>query len=187
MELLVVVKTDTEEIQDESWEIQIDCVREISLEQSNFSYEIPRYYNLSISSDHVLLWGYKDEVSQLNFAGPLCSHEKLLWDLYDRHYKVTEGWIPFERYINGHFIRNRLSGGGGLLADGPHILMREYASVLDGSDLETYFPHPPHPPVPVYGDRKREGLVGEAEDPDLSVLLLFDSYVVGTGFSARRL
>ena len=52
------------------------------------------------------------------------------------------------------FLSNRLSGGCGVLADGPDRLLREYAAVLSESDLEPYFPYPPRPPHS-WDDEKR--------------------------------
>jgi hypothetical protein len=186
LNLHVLVETRLEEIPDQSWEIRVNHAREIELMDRRFAAWSFSYDDLTYSREHVLLWGYKDLVSQLNFTGPSGSHERLLWDLYERHRKVTGDWIPFDRYLNGHFIHNRLSGGHGVLAAGPDRLVQEYASVLRGSDLEPYFPYPPHLPVRVYGTCGVEELLWEAEDADLSVLVLFDSYVVGTGFSAHR-
>jgi hypothetical protein len=178
LHLEVFVETHSEEIPDQSWVIRVDEVREIELKEGGFG----AHDALIFSRDHVLLWGYKDLVSQLNFTGPTASHEGLIWDLLQRHQQVTEGWIPFNRYLG---IHNSLSGGHGVLAQGPDRLLQEYASILRGSDLEPYFPYPPHPPVRVYGPNGVSELLWKAEEEELSVLVLFDSFIVGTGFSAE--
>ncbi len=186
LNLQALVESRLKDIPNQSWEIRVNHVREITLKESQFAALSPGCDDFTYSRDHVLLWGYKDLVSQLNFAGPSGNHEDLLWDLYERHRKVTGEWIPFDRCLNGHFIHNRLSGGHGVLAIGPDRLVQEYASVLRGSALEPYFPYPPHMPVRIYGSHGLEEHLWEAEDVKLSVLVLFGSYVVGTGFSAER-
>ncbi|WP_435008626.1 hypothetical protein P12x_005836 [Tundrisphaera lichenicola] len=178
LHLEVFIETRSEDIPDQSWVFRVDDLREIDLKEGGFA----AHGEVVFSRDHVLLWGYKDLVSQLNFAGPPANREGLIWDLYQRHHQVTGGWIPFNRYLG---IHNRLSDGHGVLAQGPDQLLQEYASVLKGSGLEPYFPYPPHPPVRVYGPNGVSELLWKAEEEELSVLVLFDSYIVGTGFSAE--
>ena len=89
--------------------------------------------------------GLKEPRTRLYFKGPSACHDDLLWRFYERHRSLTQDRIPFDRYINAHFIANRLSGGFGMLAEGPDRLVREYASVLEASDLEPYFPYVPEP------------------------------------------
>jgi hypothetical protein len=124
--LEIFVETHSEEIPDQSWEIRVNHVREIDLREGGFG----AHDDLTFSRDHVLLWGYKDPVSQLNFTGPTANRESLIWDLYERHHQITQGWIPFNRYLS---IHNRLSDSHGVLARGPDRLLQEYASVLSST------------------------------------------------------
>ena len=183
LELEVFIETGSHELADRAWKIRVEEACEIDLKEQRLG--APE--ELTLSPDHVLLWPYKDMVNQLNFTGPSGTHESLLWDLHDRHWRVTKGWIPFESFINWNFIWNRLSGGHGVLASGPNRLLQEYASVLRESELEPYFPYPPHQPVRAYGPEGVSKLLWEEENPELSVLILFGPYVIGTGFSAESL
>ncbi len=136
LRLEVFVETHSQEIPDQSWEIRVGHAREIVLSKG----ALGEHDDLTLYHDHVLLWGHTESVSQLCFTGPSGNHESLLWDLYERHRQLAREWVPFDRYLNGTFIWNRLSGGHGVLAEGPDRLLREYAEVLRGSDLAPYFP-----------------------------------------------
>jgi len=175
--LHVGIQTGMDDVSNQIWEVGSEHTRAFSLVEFDFT-------DWTFSDDHVLLWDHQEPFSQLNFAGPPSCHGEVLWNLHERHRAVAGHWIPFERYMNGRFLRNGLAGGGGVLADGPDRLLREYAAVLSASDLEPYFPYPPRP---AHGwDEENRRWVDE--DQKLSVLILGgSSYVVGTGFFANRL
>jgi hypothetical protein len=170
------ILTGMDDVPDQIWEVGSERTRAFSLNEFEFT-------DWTFSDDHVLLWDHQEPFSQLNFAGPPGSHGDVLCALHERHCSVAGHWIPFERYFNGVFLSNRLAGGGGVLADGPDCLLREYAAVLSESDLEPYFPYSPRPAHS--WDEEHSRWV----DPDqrLSVLILgSSSYVVGTDFFANR-
>ena len=156
------------------WEIEARGHREVCFKSGRFD-------QIALESDHPLLWGHTMPTEQLNFIGPPGPHESLLWRLYERHRQVVGDYIPFDRHVQSHFIGNRLSGGGGVLAEGPTRLLRTYADVLAGSDLEPYFPYPTRPAV--RWDEARQWVV---EDAPLAVLILGESYLVAEEFSANR-
>jgi hypothetical protein len=171
------VQTGLDDVPDQVWEVGARCTRVFTLDEIEFT-------AWTISDDHVLLWEHQEPFTQLNFRGPASSHGEVLWDLHERHRKIAGHWIPFDRYINTALLSNRLSGGCGVLADGPERLLREYAAVLRESDLEPYFPYPPRPPHSWDAECSR-WVDGEQ---NLSVLILGDSsYIVGTDFFANRL
>jgi len=170
------IYTGMDDVPNQIWEVGSERTRAFSLDEFEFT-------DWTFSDDHVLLWDHQEPFSQLNFTGPASSHGEVLWDLHERHRAVAGHWIPFERYVNGVFLSNRLAGGGGVLADGPDRLLREYAAVLAESDLEPYFPYPPRP-AHWWDDEHRRWV---DEDQRLSVLILGgSSYVVGTDFFANR-
>ena len=171
----VLVETNRDATPDQTWEIRASDPLEVSLKAGSS-------HGAALSRDHVLLWPFKEQVSQLNFRGPVASHESLLWELYEAHQALTKGLIPFDLYLNPHFTRNRLSGGFGVLAHGPDRLLREYAAVLKRSDLEPYFPYPVKPPLRL--SNGGQGWI--VEDRDLSVLILGKSHIIGTSFTAVR-
>ncbi len=171
----VLIETHRVSIPNQTWEIRATNPVEMNLKAG-------RSNGAALFGDHPLLWGFSEPVSQLNFTGPSGRHEVLLWELYERHHALTEDFIPFDRFMNAHFIRNRLSGGSGVLANGPDRLLREYASVLKRSDLAPYFPYPAKPPVRWDEDRRHR----VAEDRHFSVLILGDSHIIATNFSAEQ-
>ena len=117
------------------------------------------------------------------FAARHRATAEYFWDLFARDREIAGHWVPLERYINPAFLENRLSGGCGVLADGPDRLLREYAAVLKESDLDPYFPYSPRPPH-WWDDENRRW---DDTDQNLSVLILGgSSYIVGTGFFANR-
>jgi len=174
--LRVRLDTRSGDIANELWEIRCQNTRAFSLGEIEFT-------DWTLSEDHVLLWDFQKPISQLFFRGPESRHEKVLWNLYERHRSLVEHWIPFERYINNYFLRNGLSGGFGFLAEGPDHLLREYAAVLTKSDLEPYFPYSPRPA------RRWDEECGKLilEDQGMSAFILGRcSYIVAESFAADR-
>jgi hypothetical protein len=174
--LRVGVHTATDDIPDQIWEVGCENTREFSLVEFDFN-------DWTFSDDHAILWDHNEPFSQLNFVGAHSSHEDVLWALYQRHRAIAGDWIPFERYLNRLFLRDGLAGFGGVLADGPDRLLREYAAVLTARGIEPYFPYPPRPPL--WWDEEHGRWVDA--DPRLGVLILGGrSYVVGSDFFAAR-
>jgi hypothetical protein len=172
----VGIRTGTEDVGDEIWEIGAEYTREFSLVEFEFT-------DWTFTDNHVLLWDHKEPFNQLNFAGSPACHRDVLWALHERHRAVAGHWIPFERYLNNLFLRNGLAGGCGVLADGPDRLLREYAAVLSRCDLEPYFPYAPRPAH--WWDEDNHCWVDD--DPKLAVLVLGrSSYIVGRDFFAER-
>jgi hypothetical protein len=174
--LRLAVDTGLNDRANQIWEVGCQHTRGFSL----LEFELTDW---TLTDDHVLLWDHQEPFSQLNFIGPHRRHGDVLWKLYERHRSVAWPWIPFERYLNPSVLESGLSAGSGVLADGPHRLLREYAAVLSDSDLEPYFPYPPRP-----AHRWDEDLrCWVDENEKLSVLILGgSSYIVGTDFFASR-
>lgn len=159
-------------------------VREVVLKEkeNDMGYYPPRA-NLAFLDDHVLLWDYTEPASQLSFHGPDGRHDRLLSDLWVKHRAVVGDWIPYSRYLNGYFVCKGLSGISGVLAYGPDRLLKEYASVFAGSEIEAYFPYPPRPVM----RWDEEGSRYVEESRELSVLILGNSHIIGEHFEAERI
>ncbi len=174
--LRLAVDTGLDDMPDQIWEVGCHHTRAFSLVEFEFS-------DWTLYDDHVLLWDFEEPFSQLNFRGPSGCHVEVLWWLRERHRAIAGHWIPFERYINPWCLNNRLSGCGGVLADGPHRLLKEYADVLSGTELDPYFPYAPRPPHRWDAEQK----CWAEDDPKLSVLVLGgSSYVIGADFFSTR-
>jgi hypothetical protein len=172
----LVVHSAIEDLPDQIWEVGARSTHAFALTEFEFT-------DWTFTDDHALLWDHEEPFTQLNFTGPSCCHDEVLWNLHERHRAVAGNWIPFDRYLNGAFLANRLSGGSGVLADGPDRLLRQYAEVLRQSDLEPYFPYSPRP-AHRWDDEHREWM---SDNEKLSVLILgSSSYIVGSDFYANR-
>jgi hypothetical protein len=174
--LKLAIDTGINDRPDQIWEVGCRQTRGFSLVDFDLC-------DWTLSDDHVLLWDHQEAFSQLNFLGPCKRHDEVLWKLYERHRGLASPWIPFERYVNPAIIENGLSGGSGVLADGPKCLLAEYADVLRANDIEPYFPYPSRPAH--RWDEDHRCWVDETER--LSVLILGgSSYIVGVDFFASR-
>jgi hypothetical protein len=174
--LRVAVHTNIDDLPDQLWEVGCQHTRAFSLMEFEFS-------AWALSDDHVLLWDHEEPFSQLNFRAGATPPFEVLWKLYERHHRIAGHWIPFERYMNPWCLANRLPEGTGMLADGPHRLLEEYADVLKSTGVEPYFPYAPRPPHP-WDEEERRWI---DHDPKLSVLILGgSSYIVGADFFANR-
>lgn len=81
--------------------------------------------------DHLAIAQFTDPQVMLHFKGKVKSASRLMVDLWDVHRKVADDWIPFETYINNSSkLHDLISGGYGLLANGPKFLIDEYEIVL---------------------------------------------------------
>jgi hypothetical protein len=86
--------------------------------------------------DHPAITQFTDPQVMLHFKGRAKSAPKLIIDLWDVHKKVADDWIPFETYINNsRKLQELISGGYGLLADGPRFLIDEYERVLKNHSI----------------------------------------------------
>jgi hypothetical protein len=140
---------------------------------------------VEILRDHVLLAPYRGR-AKLAFNGRPENAKVLLADLWLRHQSVTDGWFPFDEFLNpmlpriGFGLVELLASGGGVLAEGPTQILRDYASVLQEHGLGTSFFAETGPVRQMKGD-------GEGAPVDLEVLIVGTSFLVGEGFTVRRI
>jgi hypothetical protein len=91
-----------------------------------------------IASGHVTARQHTDTHQALSFVGKPTSATECVVGLLQAHRVASEGWIPFERYLNSELaLLELLVSGSGLLADGPSFLVTRYAEVLDRFGVRT--------------------------------------------------
>jgi hypothetical protein len=135
--------------------------------------ELGDYYDLSIASNHVLLWEHIEPKIAVSFSGRKRENAHfIVGELCDAHKKLCGNWIPFGRFFNmSNRISDLISGGHGQLGEGPETLMSVYEVVLRKHGFQT----------------NSQILLNRLDDfSDLGVLILGNSYIVATNFTAKR-
>lgn len=140
---------------------------------------------LSLLEDHPLVWEHTDPTLTLGLKGKPDDAPATVGALADKHYVVTQGWIPVERYLplsRNYYggLSGLLDGGHGFVATGPERIVRAYANVLETHGAGTYF-------LPRITNEQRTGVVSTLGDAALRVLMVNGHFVVGREFSARLL
>lgn len=129
--------------------------------------------------DHVLLWAHTKRKLSIYFSGTCETPDSVIGALYNRHWELTKGRIPFQRFLNPHVDLTKLiSGGSGMLAEGPEPLMLAYEDALQGCGFSASHIDAGEP---AYWD----GETWLEEREKLSVLLIDKSYIVAEKFSAK--
>jgi hypothetical protein len=138
-------------------------------------------YDLQLSDDHVLLWPHVARRTSTSFYGK-CEHPSAVAGaLYERHWELAGKWIPFHRFLNsGVRLTELISGGFGMLAEGPEPLILAYEEVMRQHGFSTSHLDPRKP---VYWGG--EGWL--EEKVALSTLVLDESHVVAENFIARAI
>jgi len=154
------------------WQVICSSVREHSL-------SLGPAYKLQSTDDHVLLWGHTKRKLSLYFSGTCENPEAVIGALYSRHWELSKGWIPFQRFINPNMeLAKLISGGSGMLAEGPEVLMLAYEEVLQRFGFSESHVDAGEP---AYWD----GETWLEEREKLSVLVIDRSYIVAGKFVAK--
>ena len=132
------------------------------------------YYDLRVAEDHVLLWHYARPHSLVSFYGKVEDPLSVVGALYERHFEMVEGWIPFHKYLNsGLPLSELIRGTFGMLADGPDQLVLAYEAVMQRFGLSTSH-HESRP-----ADQMRwNGETWVQDRSPLSIMFLDESYVI---------
>ena len=154
------------------WQVLCSGVREDCL-------SLGCYYDVELSGDHVLLWPHAARTSAVSFYGKAEDPSAVAGSLYERHWELVDKWIPFYRFLNtGIRLTDLISGGFGMLAEGPEQLILAYEEVMQQYGFSTSHRDPT---TPVY----REGDAWLEQKAALSVLILDESYIVAEEFVAK--
>lgn len=139
------------------------------------------FYSFELFEEHALLWEYTENRCQLFFRGYTENLEALVGSLFLKHKEITEGWIPFDKYLNDMTeIEKLLQWGAGLLAEGPEKIVNEYSKVLDSFNINSS--------IVSIGYPKKWCENGLIEDKDEKYVLIFgNSFVVAREFIDERI
>jgi hypothetical protein len=136
-------------------------------------------YDLELSDDHVLLWPHAAPTSAISFYGKAENPSAVAGALYERHRELVDKWIPLHRFLNpGVQLTDLLSGGYGMLAEGPEQLILAYEEVMQQHGFSTSHREPT---ARVYW----EDHAWHEQTAALSVLILDESYIVAEEFVAK--
>lgn len=145
--------------------------------------QLGRCGSMRFEAEHPLVWSSSEPQAGLYFSDAPRDVLGTVGALWRRHRQETRGWIPFERFLNGHLAVDRLLGtGAGLLAHGPQRLLEAYGLELDAQAV----------PWNIVGGRPltcpypAPGAAPDEEDRSLRVLTFDASYVIGAGFWASE-
>jgi hypothetical protein len=126
---------------------------------------------------HPVLRQHIDAHGDLIFTGACRDVSAVVGQLWAAHHQVSQGWIPFERYLNRMATFDQILGGGhGKLASGPLFLLDAYAEVLrsSGCSISPFLEHPP---------RVWESGAWRPQSNRLSMLRVGHSFIAAETFS----
>lgn len=148
------------------------------------SYSISDAYGGGLNyheDDHPAIAQFTDPQVMLHFNGRAKSAPRLIIDLWDVHRKVADDWISFETYINnGSKLSELISGGYGLLANGPKFLINEYETVLKNHSIRSS--RTKEVPHKRWVETKFEPII-----KPVSMIHFGESFIVAKTFEAEKL
>jgi hypothetical protein len=137
--------------------------------------------SLELTSTHPLLWRFAHDSASAFFYGAPADAYAAIGALYEAHRNAVGDWLSLEAHLNGQIgLRKLLSGGNGLLAQGPLPLLAVYKDALSqyGVEVEIRSSYPPGGNIspPHIQHRLRN---------ETKALLIGDSYITGIGWTAE--
>jgi hypothetical protein len=139
------------------------------------------YYDLSVAEDHVVLWHYTSPHTLMSFYGKVEDPISVVGALYERHFALVEGWIPFHKYLNsGLPLSELIRGSFGMLAEGPDQLVLAYEEVMQRFGFSTSH-HESGAAMQWDGEKWVQ------DRSPLSVMFFDESYVIAEGFTASAI
>jgi len=141
---------------------------------------VPGYFeNFETFKDHPLLWSHNQKHTSLYFGKAASDPHEVLSRLYSLHFRITKGWIPFDKFLNPNVpLIDLCKSTNGLLAQGPLTLLEEYMKLLDTLGMLPSIVGS-YPPEGIKGHDGSEGSIPK-------VLIVGDSYFVGKTFDFSR-
>jgi len=164
---------DDETVPSQNWQVRCSQVRGYRFTEAPVS-------SLQLASDHPLLLPFTEPHVQLSFRGQAPVPMAAVGTLWNTHEQATEGWIQLPHFLNPNLpLLQLIASGSGILAEGPRLLLDQYAKALEPHGLE-------FTRVGERAPKRWEGGRWQAEPSGLEVLLFGDSFVIGQGFTAER-
>ena len=156
----------------QNWEVLCSGIREHCL-------TFGMHNRLEFFDKHVLLWPHLERHISTSFYGQAENPLAVYGALYQRHHELAGDWLPFHRFLNSSMgLLELISGGYGMLAEGPAPLVLAYEEVMSAHGFSTAHREPA---TPAYGGGSWLELETKA-----FVLILDDSYVVAEQFVASH-
>lgn len=138
--LICSIYTEDEDTLVEQWLIECQAFEEYRLEFMD-SYDLEEF---EVTADHPYLWDYGKAFTKLYFNGEARAVKALIGDLYLEHNRLTEGLIPFGRYLNiagetgfGNDLGQLLNRSSGLFSTAPALLNEAYEKLLSAYGFST--------------------------------------------------
>jgi hypothetical protein len=137
--------------------------------------------SLELTGSHAVLWRFTYDSAKAFFYGAPADANAAVGALYEKHRQAAGDWFGLETYINrGVELRELLSAGNGLLAEGPLPILTVYKDVLAqyGVQVEIGSPYPP-------GGRMSHAHVQQRLRTETKALLIGESYIIGLGWTGQ--
>jgi hypothetical protein len=83
---------------------------------------------VKLASEHLVLLAHNSEHSELMFSSPPVNSFEVIGRLVEAHNKFYGHWRNLSEHL--HASQDILSGGYGLIARGPHVVMQRYAAAI---------------------------------------------------------
>ncbi|KLU61122.1 hypothetical protein CEB3_c26920 [Peptococcaceae bacterium CEB3] len=157
------------------WEVQCHNPRSLNINDRYF-------YDFAVFDDHGFLWEYNQPVFELYFRGKPEDARSVIGALYLEHVHLAGDFIPFGEYFNKLVALERLLNAGfGLLSEGPEIMMRAYAKVLDRYNMS---PNLLLRGSPKHWSHTRQWILDNSK---YYVLSFGKSYVLAANFACKKI
>lgn len=136
--------------------------------------------SLEVWKEHPLLVPHVSRHGTLYFKGRPSSRGRTFIRLWTDHHRITEGWYPFETFLNPKMpLLDLLGTGSGMLAEGPVPFMMAYAKSIEVYGVR----------CTLVGEKDPERWDGEkwvSEPRGLQAIVMGKSFVIAQRFEGIR-
>ena len=162
---LAIYYDDTDDGSRELWALSCKTV---------YDYMLARAVRCGINywrDEHPALAQFAEPLEHLYFGAPTDHPDRVLGKLLRVHRKVSDDWIPFDKYLNTLIdMSDLIRSDYGQLAYGPLTLIDSYFDVLQEEGMRP----------------RRVGSPAKPIAPKAEMIHFGDSYVIARSFEAKR-